>query len=206
MGNALAGTVAEFDRRYEEMRAAGDIQTGMEPHVPPQPPAWLKWFIEFLTEHGHIVAYIALGLGALLLLVFLVPALRAMVWRLPLFRRRASGDEDEMGLSPDEAAARALLAEADSLADSGRFAEAVHTLLMKCLEELERLRPGLLRPAMTSREISRAPSLPASPRSALSTIVATVERAIFASRPIARPDWDACREAYGRFILAAGWR
>lgn len=206
MGNALAGTVAEFDRRYEEMRAAGDIQTGMEPYVSPQPPAWLKWLIQFLSEHGDIVAYVALGLGALLLLFILVPALRAMLWRLPLFRRKKPGAEDEAGLSPDEAAARALLAEADSLAESGRFAEAVHTLLMKCLEELERLRPGLLRPAMTSREISRAPSLPASPRSALSAIVAIVERAIFASRPIARADWDACREAYGRFVLTAGWR
>ncbi|TPE63933.1 DUF4129 domain-containing protein [Sandaracinobacter neustonicus] len=202
----MAGTVAEFDERYEKLLAAGDIQTSMEPFVQPEPPAWLKWLARFLGEYGEIVAYVGLALGALLLLWLLVPALRAMVWRLPLFRRKAAADEPDEGWRPDEAGARALLAEADSLAESGRFGEAVHALLLKCLEELERLRPGLLRPALTSREIARAPALPASPRTALSAIVATVERAIFASRPISQADWDVCRDAYGRFVTRQDWR
>ena len=201
----MTSHVSDFEQRYKKLLADGDIQTSMTAWVQPEPPAWLRWLAEFLGKHGAIVAYVLLAAVVLLLLWLFVPPLRRLVLRLPLFRRRLRAESEDVG-APDEVAARALLAEADALAERGQFGEAVHALLLKCLEELERLRPGLLRPAMTSREIAGAPSLPYSPRKALSEIVATVERAFFANRAIGVADWTMCRAAYGRFVLRQEWR
>src|SRR3546814_12270255 len=47
-----------------------------------------------------------------------------------------------------------------SLAASGHYAEAVHLLLRRSIEEIERRRPHLVRPALTSRDIADSAAIP----------------------------------------------
>ncbi len=59
---------------------------------------------------------------------------------------------------------RSWLDEADALAAKGRFAEAIHHLLLRSVEDIARRRPKLVRPALTSRELSASDGIPAARR------------------------------------------
>ena len=104
-----------------------------------------------------------------------------------------------------EAPARALLADADRLAGDGRYSEAAHLLLFRSIEEIDRRRPALVRPALTSRDIAGAPQLPEGPRGAFRRIAMAVERSLFGGRSLDERDWLDCRAAYHDFALAREW-
>jgi len=123
-----------------------------------------------------------------------------------LKRARKPSLPEEDTWRPEEAPARALLAEADALAASGRYAEAAHLLLFRSIEDIDRKRPQVVRPALTSRDIAGASQLPATPRKAFLSIVMTVERSLFAGRPLDRDDWTGCRAAYETFAFAPEWK
>ena len=74
------------------------------------------------------------------------------------------------------------------------------------LEDLDTRRPGLLRPALTSRDIAQLPAIPDAPRSAFARIAARVERSLFGGQTLAEPDWRDCRAAYEEFAFAGAWR
>jgi hypothetical protein len=86
-------------------------------------------------------------------------------------------------------AAAAPLDEPEELAAAGRFAEAVHRLLLRVLATLApTLTPRAAR-GTTSREI--VPRVPDPPRrEALRELVDTVERSRFGARPIGAPEWQ----------------
>ena len=58
--------------------------------------------------------------------------------------RRGCVGKDEW--APEEAGARSWLEEADALAREGRFAEAIHHLLFRSVEDICRRRPALVAP------------------------------------------------------------
>ena len=101
--------------------------------------------------------------------------------------------------------ARALLAEADALAAEGRFAEAVHLLLYRSVEDISARRPGLVRPAMTSRELAAAADLPTVARHAFSRIARAVEISLFGGRSIDAGAWEQCRSAYAELTVPKNW-
>lgn len=111
----------------------------------------------------------------------------------------------EDGWVPDAAPARALLAEADALAAQDRFAEAVHLLLIRSVEEIQRRRPQLVRPALTSRDLAAIRGLPGTPRMLFAGIARVVERSLFGGRPVGADDWQQCRAAYADFALPRAW-
>jgi len=121
-------------------------------------------------------------------------------WR----ERRPKTIEEEW--RPEEGVARRWLEEADALAGKGQFEEAVHLLLYRSIEDIERRRPDLLRPSNTSREIERFESLPDRARNMFAVIAGHVECGVFAATPIGEDDWKASRKAYGDFALAASWK
>jgi hypothetical protein len=183
------------------------------PLPPDPPPEWLRSLSDFLASllNGAEPLFTALfwiAVAALIgfLLYMLVPAVRDWV-DMVLHRRRQSDDEQHSSEDwlPDAGTARDLLAEADALAAAGRYGDAVHLLLGRSLEDIDRRRPGLLKPAMTSRIIATEPALPPPARSAFSELAATVERALFALREISAEEWQAARAAYGRFTLRDQW-
>jgi len=129
-------------------------------------------------------------------------------WLSRLERRakvEAEAEADVATWRPEEKAARALLAEADAMAEAGNFGEAVHLLLQRGLEDIVRRRPRLLRPALTSREIAALDALPRLVRSTFTTMAAAVERSLFAGRAITRATWEEARAAYTEFALPGSW-
>jgi hypothetical protein len=93
--------------------------------------------------------------------------------------------------------------EADALAGQGRFAEAIHALLLNALSEMAgRVRSAATSPAATSREILDSPTLSSAIRAALHPIVIAVESVHFGRGTAAREDYTACLAHYQRLQAA----
>ncbi|MEC3912551.1 DUF4129 domain-containing protein [Sphingobium sp. CR2-8] len=214
---------------HSALRAGGDVQFDMMPAPGRQPPpAWLKalgeWLEKILEPVGRFLRWIGgfmpdapyariflwtmIALLAALILWIVVDRVRHGVWRLPRWRRRRTATPVEGGeedWTPDAAPARAWLEEADALAGQGRYAEAVHHLLLRSVEDLARRRPQIVRPALTSRDLASADAIPSAPRRLFAEIAATVERSLFGGRPIDADEWGRCRLAYADFAQTRSW-
>ena len=200
-----ADSGARFEAAHARLRADGSIQFDLVNYQPDPPPAWLEALLDMLGSTGsRIVFWIVLGIAVALLLAFIGRRVSEGEWRWP-FRRKEEADQVE-AWRPEEAPARALLQEADALAAAGRYAEAAHLLLFRSIEDIDRRRPDLVRPALTSRDIATAPALPPGPKSAFSRIVMMVERSLFGGRTLEEQDWKSCREAYREFAFASEWK
>jgi hypothetical protein len=206
---AATGDPARFAEAHAALRRESAIQFELTPFQPPEVPGWLLWLGRLLEGTGpffQILFWIILAAVALWLIYLIVRW--AEGGGLAFLRRsRLAPDEDEAAdWRPDQAPARALLGEADALAAAGRYAEAAHLLLFRSIEDIEKKRPALVRPALTSRDIAGAPQLPPGPRSAFGRIVSAVERSLFGGRALAEIDWRDCRAAYEEFAFAREWR
>ncbi len=201
------------DPGYGQTIAGGEIQTSFPPsEPPPQTPEWLKslfeaigTFFQWATPAAKPLMWIAAALLVLFFLYHFVPGFAQWVDNLRLRRRREEIDEADMVGRAEAGAARALLAEADALAAEGRFAEAVHLLLYRSVEDIEGRRPGLVRPAMTSRELAEASDLPMVARDAFSRIARAVEISLFGGRSIDADAWQQCRSAYAELTVPKNW-
>jgi hypothetical protein len=206
-GDSAGGASPAFDEAHRRLLADSSIQFELKPFQPPEVPGWLRWLIEALGDGGPAFRILFWAAAAALLLFILY---RAAGWAsgggLDRFRsRRAAGGAEEVW-QPEEAPARALLGEADALAQAGRYSEAARLILHRSIEDIEARRPQTVRPALTGRDIAAVPSLPPEPRSALARIVTLVERGLFAARPLSAEDWARCRSAYEAFAFGPGWR
>ena len=119
-------------------------------------------------------------------------------------------DNPELQTAEAEAAAAAEtagiiarpLGDADELARRGEFAEAIHTLLLRTLEELVRSAAVRVQRSHTSREIlSRVPLL-ADAREAFADLITAVELTHFGDEPANAADYDRCRQQFHRFATA----
>ena len=233
-GANVSGAAVDADRLAAAHRALRDdpsiqfVLTGAKP--PPEPPAWLRaigrWLREVLgpvgrffrwlsswmpdAPYARILLWSVIALAAIALLAVAYQRIRRGEWRLPRRRVRglatAADVTDEHAWTPAEAPVRAWLAEADSLAAQGRFAEAVHLLLFRSVEDIARRRPQAVRPALTSRELAGAEGVPASARALLARIAAGVEASLFGGRAVDAAGWADARAAYADFALPGAWR
>ncbi len=196
-----------------QIQGDGSYQLQFPAPPPIEPPSddLLSRFFRWLGGDGD---WRVRGLAVVLILVavaaiayMLVPAVREFVDRLRFGRRRQRADApDEASWQPDATGARNLLQAADALAADGRFAEAVHLLLERSVEDIGHRRPGLVRPAFTARSIAMLHELPEAARQAFGQICAIVERGIWAERAIDAGDWTAARAQYESFAFGAHWR
>jgi len=213
---------------HRALKADTSIQFDLQAVPPPaRPPEWLRalfhgigevlrpvgklfdWIGSFMPNapYARILLWTVLALAALALLWMVYERFRHGEWRLPR-RRRAlavSEDEDEPAWAPEAAPARSWLSEADALADQGLYAEAVHHLLFRSVEDLARRRPRLVRPALTSRELAAAEAVPSTARELFARIAGLVERSLFGGRPVGEPDWTEARAAYADYALPRTW-
>ncbi|MEP9357138.1 hypothetical protein [Sphingomonas sp. KR3-1] len=201
-----ASTAQSVAQAHAALRARADIQFDMTPAKPPAPPPWANWLGKELNQLSPAAPYVfwtcvAIG-GAILVYLIVVAFLRSR----PSRDAAAAPEQDVATWRPTEKAARALLAEAEALAAQGRYEAAVHLLLQRSLEDIQRHRPRLLRPALTSREIAGADWMPGIVRRAFAAMAAPVERSLFGGRTLARPDWEEARAAYGEFALPGAWK
>ena len=194
---------------HQALLRRGDIQFDFPtyaPPPPPRPPGWLEPLLRLLDVLSPATEWIFIGglaLAAALLVFFIVR--EVLYARLPR-RKKAVGHAEEPDWRPTEAAARTLLEDADRLAAQGRFDEAVHLLLFRSIEDMAQRKPGLVRPALTSRDLARAEALPAAARSAFAAIAAAVERSFFGGRAVDAAGFADCRRAYEDFALPGAWR
>jgi hypothetical protein len=228
-GNQAAAADAErFSHAYHALRTDSSVQFNLvPPPQPPKPPHWLEAFLRWLGDvlkpvgralewlagflpdaaYARILLWVVIALGAAALLWAIYNRVRYGEWRLRLSRLAAAHPIDaEEEWAPDETGARSWLEEADALAREGRFAEAIHHLLFRSIEDIARRRPTLVRPALTSRELAASDGIPRAARELFSNIARLVERSLFGGRSVGEPDWLEARAAYSDFALPAAWR
>jgi hypothetical protein len=226
---AAAQGPGNFAEAYKAMRSDSSIQFNLTPAKPrPEPPAWLEamgkwikdhvlepigrflsWLGSFLPDapYARILLWTVIAVAALALAWAIYNRLRFGTWRLRVPRLAPASDialEEEW--APEEAPARSWLEEADALAREGRYAEAVHHLLFRSIEDISKRRPNLVRPALTSREIGAAEAIPSRARELFAAIARLVERSLFGGRAVGEQDWLEARGAYSDFALAGAWR
>jgi hypothetical protein len=168
----------------------------------------LEWIASFLPDapYARIILWTVFAVAAAGLLLALYNRLKHGEWRLRLPRLASVGELDEEEWSPQEAATRSWLEEADALAREGRYAEAIRHLLFRTIDDIANRRPNLVRPALTSRELAASPAIPARARDLFAGIARLVERSLFAGRPVGKRDWTTARDSYAEFALAGSWR
>jgi hypothetical protein len=94
------------------------------------------------------------------------------------------------------------LGDADELARRGEFAEAIHVLLLRTLQELARSAAVRVAPATTSREVLARVPLLADARSALAGLITAVEITHFGDEPANAADYERCRQQFTVFAAA----
>ncbi|HET9640107.1 MAG TPA: DUF4129 domain-containing protein [Allosphingosinicella sp.] len=228
-GQDAAGAADGLAAAHEALKADPSIQFNLQPAPPPpQPPQWLRDFFEWLGDvlepvgrffqwfgsfmpdapYARILLWTVLAAAALGFAIMVYRRIRDGEWRLPRRRRPVAipVDAEEEAWAPEAAPARSWLREADALAAQGLYAEAVHHLLFRSIEDIGRRRPRLVRPALTSRELAAAEALPPPARSLFSRIAGLVEHSLFGGRPVAAADWTAARAAYADLVTPGTWR
>ncbi|HEY4241908.1 MAG TPA: DUF4129 domain-containing protein [Kofleriaceae bacterium] len=94
------------------------------------------------------------------------------------------------------------LGDADEFAHHGDYAEAIHTLLLRTLQELARSAAVRIAPANTSREILARVPLLADARDALAGLITTVELTHFGDEPANAADYERCVRQFQVFAAA----
>ena len=218
-----------FIAAHDALRADPSIQFSMGPIEPsPPPPQWLidfgrwlgrvlrplgrffDWVGSFMPDapYARILLWTVIAIAAFAVIWLVIERLRYGQWRVPL-RRRArpvASVPVEEEWTPDQVESRAWLEEADALAAAGRYAEAVHHLLFRSIEDIARRRPTLVRPALTSRELAAASAIPLAARTLFAGIARMVERSLFGGGAVGAEDWQTARASYADFALAGNWR
>lgn len=174
-------------------------------------PDWLEQILNAIGEVLRALApvisvlfWAGLGLLVALLIYFLVTE----VMGIKIFGSKPKSKVVPVvsDWRPDAKEARDLLAAADKLAADGYFNEAIHLILLRSIEHIDRFRPMVVRPALTAREIGAIAALPDLARPIFVRIAGAVERTLFAGMDIDQSEFSACRQAYADFALPDGWR
>ena len=192
---------------HDAVRADDTIQFDLaDPPVEEPPPDWLLALFNWLAELGPVWRVIFWGLivlAVVALIVALVPPLRAWVLDRWTGRPRDVDAADGGEWMPEQNRARALLADADALAQAGDYDAAVHLILLRSIDDIEAWRGDRLAPALTARDIAAVPDLPVAARGVFERLVAAVERSLFAGHRLGATDWENARADYAAIALGS---
>lgn len=191
---------AEIDDSRDRVLSGGGYQTEMP--KADRPPERLDFSIPpWLAEILFWGLVIVVGLVVAWFLFQLIADL--VLDRSPFKRNRertaTAPERVETPVMPRRPVDAHSLAEADRLAAEGRFAEAIHLLLLVAMTRLHGELGPRVPPAMTGREILRLPSLPAATVAPLTRMVQLSEIKHFGGRQAAEPDYRAARGDYLAF-------
>lgn len=220
----VACAQSDSDSSFEEIHAewARDSELQLErPTAEPEvqtplqrrgEPGWVNWLSDLLGDLfaliGPLFRILFYGLiGIIVLAIGWFILSQVFDLRLERFRRKKDQVEESQveDIRPDAAQARTLLEEADALAREGRFAEAVHLLLFRSIEDIQAREAGRVSRALTAREIGSLSDLPARARRALAPIIGVVERSFFGGREVDRSGWETARASYEEFAFGETW-
>lgn len=195
-----------FDQAHAALAADPSLQFAIEAPPPPTPPpAWLKAILEAIGQLGPVFEVVFwLGLTAIVVAILWLIARELIRVRMPDRHKPVPPGEEDWRPAP--AVAQALLSDADALAEAGRFAEAIHLILLRSISDIEGRLPHAVRPALTTRDIAALRRLPEAARPAFSQIGRVVEASLFAGRSVDQSDFLACRQAYETFAFPDAWK
>ena len=182
-----------------------------EPEAPravKPPPRWLAAIGQFLAALGpvfQIVFYLAIAAVILGFLYFLFG--EAVRMRFGKSGKEKINNEDDVliEIRPDAKQARSLLEEADALAREGKFAEAVHLLLFRSIDDIQQRLDGGVPRSLTAREIGGLRNLPERARRAMNPIIQIVEYSFFGGQDVNESGWKTARASYEEFAFGEGW-
>jgi hypothetical protein len=138
---------------------------------------------------GPLVFYVFCAVMAILLFLWAVPPLAARL-------RRREGAVSAAAAPLAEGAREGPLADALALAGEGRYAEAVHALLLHAIRRLAARSPQPPPPSRTSRELVRLLPLAPEARRAFAELVAAVERSLFGGAAVGREEFERSLDRY----------
>lgn len=198
------GGVPDLADAHRELLQDKSLQFEVERFKPQPPPKWANGLADFFEAMGPLFQVIFWVFVALIVaaIVYAI-VINAMKFRLGERPHRGPVPSPQPDWRPTIEQARVLLADADALAAEGRFDEAAHLLLLRGVQDIREQRPGLVRPALTSRDIAALEALPEAARVAFGAIARVVERSFFGGREVGPDGWRDCRAAYERFALGA---
>lgn len=205
---SLGEAAAAQDRVAEAhaaMRRDRSLQFDFAAAPPPPERTGPNWLTRFFDALGPMLEWVFWGGLAVIAALALWFAVREGERRWREGRPGGRARAVPLVLPPDEGRVRALLAEADRLAAQGRYAEAVHVLLFRGVDDIRDQRPDLFRRAMTSREIAALSALPERARGHFGAIAVAVERSFFGGREVDADGWNLCRREYEAFAAPASW-
>ncbi len=135
---------------------------------------------------------------AMLVLAAIIVAM--LVFNIVYSSRAFENDDDPDGDGRDGQGdlARLRIPDPDDLAAGGRYAEAIHALLLRALVEVARRCAQRWPRSLTSREILRNAQLTDAVRQPLAQLVQRVETHHFGGIAPAEADFTRCREIYSR--------
>jgi uncharacterized protein DUF4129 len=202
-----------LDRRYQRELPIGKFEigpnAGPKDGRPKQVPGRTKRAPD-RARHQDDETNVSSGLSAVMrMIVYGVLAVAIVMVVMWLFRdlRRGSDAESLEGdevpqATVDQDVIERPIGDADELARAGRFADAIHTLLLRTLVELVRATRTRVPASLTSREIlERVPLVPTA-RDALNLLVSTVELTYFGDDVPGQADYDRCRHEFQKFAQA----
>jgi hypothetical protein len=202
-GGAAQVGERELVRAHKALLETGGIQFDFAQVKQEPPPAWMNDVIAFFTAIAPVMKYVFWGgliAGGVVIVYFVLREV------LPERMRAKRTEVAVTDWRPQEAQARALLEDADRLAAEGRYEEAIHLLLFRSIDDLAGRRPGLVKPALTSRDIAGLDALPEAPRSAFARLARAVELSFFGGRPAGKDAFGEARADYEAFAFAENWR
>lgn len=212
---------SRFDDAYEKYGSDRELQRErpfFEIDLPDDPPkiksrtswnlpSWLGGFASGLVQLLKLVFWVAIGLAVLAILYFLFTQLRLTNLRRKKGKSGKDKPEDDhyADIRPDKKTALTLLEEADKLAGTGDYAEAVHLLLFRSIDDIQQRLDGGVPKSLTAREIGQLDAIPERTKSALSPIIQIVERSFFGDAEVTESDWQTARKAYETFAFGEEW-
>lgn len=178
-----------------------------EPREPRERNSFLDAIAGFFRAIGPLLGYLLIALIALAIMAGLFMVFgESLTLRGRQKEKQAAPDVSTVpDLRPDRAAATTLLEDADALAAQGRFAEAVHLLLFRSIDDIQDKHSGLVARSLTSREIGALSILPVPIRDSLSPIIRIVERSFFGGRTVDETGWKEARASYESFAFGGAW-
>ncbi|MEO1323600.1 MAG: hypothetical protein AAFV59_11400 [Pseudomonadota bacterium] len=209
------------DDRLDRALAAYDAESGLQRERPEwepesrdrdefrnrEPNGFIRAIAQFFEAIGGVLGYML----AAIIVVAILAGLYMVFGESLSFRRRqtektAAPDISSVpDLRPEAKRARALLEDADALAAEGRFAEAVHLLLFRSIDEIQEQKSGIIGRSLTAREIGALGVLPDWIRQALLPIIRIVERSFFGGQDVTETGWREARASYETFAFGEAW-
>lgn len=192
----------DIERAFRAVKRDEAYQYELADPIPRRPPSafekalgrFFNAIFKFIAPLLQIIFW--LGIGALAMGAIYLIGRAIYETRFAKIEKKTEKTPEIPLYQPAQAQARILLDEVDKLAAEGRYGEAVHTLLFRSIQDIDRNRPNVVRRSLTSREIGSLSVLTAEARTAFSTIAGVSELAHFGGVSVNKAGFETARTAY----------